>query len=166
MPSIGSTELLLIALVALIVVGPRDLPGMFKTAGKYTAKVKKMAREFTKAMEDAADDAGVKDISANLSRIADPKKMGLDAVKKATDFSSYAKGSETQKLADDLKQKADKTLEDVENRKKKRDAVPSISTTNDERLSTESLASETQTKSDSNLVSEKNQNSGQEKEDS
>ncbi|MFQ3354823.1 MAG: sec-independent protein translocase protein TatB [Paracoccaceae bacterium] len=166
MPSIGSTELLLIALVALIVVGPKDLPGMFKTAGKYTAKVKKMAREFTKAMEDAADDAGVKDISANLSHIADPKKMGLDAVKKATDFSSYTKDSETQKLADDLKKKADKTLEDVEKRKKKRDADPLIPTANDESSLTESVALETQTKSDSSLVSEKNQNSVQEKDDS
>jgi sec-independent protein translocase protein TatB len=95
----GSTELLLIGLVALIVVGPKELPGMFRMLGQATAKIKKMAREFTRAMEDAADDAGVGDLTSSLRSIADPKKMGLDAVKKAADFNSYTPGSETEKLA-------------------------------------------------------------------
>ena len=95
----GSTELLLIGLVALIVVGPKELPGMFRMLGQATAKIKKMAREFTRAMEDAADDAGVGDLTSSLRSIADPKKMGLDAVKKAADFNTYAPGSETEKLA-------------------------------------------------------------------
>lgn len=95
----GSTELLLIGLVALIVVGPKELPGMFRTLGQATGKIRKMAREFTRAMEDAADDAGVGDLTSSLRNIADPKKMGLDAVKQAVDFNSYAPGSETEKLA-------------------------------------------------------------------
>tara|TARA_Y100000746_G_scaffold221524_1_gene221116 strand:- start:57 stop:551 length:495 start_codon:yes stop_codon:yes gene_type:complete len=95
----GSTELLLIGLVALIVVGPKELPSMFRMLGQATAKIKKMAREFTRAMEDAADEAGVGDLTSSLRSITDPKKMGLDAVKKAADFSSYAPGSETEKLA-------------------------------------------------------------------
>tara|TARA_B100001173_G_scaffold201132_1_gene173434 strand:- start:1561 stop:2055 length:495 start_codon:yes stop_codon:yes gene_type:complete len=95
----GSTELLLIGLVALIVVGPKELPGMFRMLGQATGKIRKMAREFTRAMEDAADDAGVGDLTSSLRNIADPRKMGLDAVKKATDFSSYTPGSETEKLA-------------------------------------------------------------------
>ena len=95
----GSTELLLIGLVALIVVGPKELPGMFRMFGQATGKIRKMAREFTRAMEDAADDAGVGDLTSSLRNIADPRKMGLDAVKKATDFSGYTPGSETEKLA-------------------------------------------------------------------
>jgi sec-independent protein translocase protein TatB len=78
----GSTELLLIGLVALIVVGPKELPGMFRMLGQATGKIRKMAREFTRAMEDAADDAGVGDLTSSLRNIADPRKMGLDAVKK------------------------------------------------------------------------------------
>ena len=55
---IGMTELLVIGIVALIVVGPKDLPGMFRTLGQATGKMRAMARDFQRAMEDAADDSG------------------------------------------------------------------------------------------------------------
>ena len=51
---VGWTELMLIGIVALIVVGPKDLPVMFRTLGQFTAKARGMAREFQRAMEDAA----------------------------------------------------------------------------------------------------------------
>ena len=52
---VGWSELLVIGIVALIVVGPRDLPGMFRALGRFTAKARGMAREFQRAMEAAAD---------------------------------------------------------------------------------------------------------------
>ncbi|GFE65856.1 Sec-independent protein translocase protein TatB [Litoreibacter roseus] len=108
---IGWTELLLIGLVALIVVGPKDLPGMFRTLGQFTAKMRRMAREFSQAMEAAADDAGVKDVTTTLRDVANPKKMGLDAVKKAADFDKWSPDSETGKLAKERAEKAAKIRE-------------------------------------------------------
>jgi sec-independent protein translocase protein TatB len=82
---IGWTELLVIGLVALIVIGPKDLPEMFRTLGRFTAKARSMARDFQRAMESAADDAGVKDIAKDLKNVTSPKSMGLEAVKSAAD---------------------------------------------------------------------------------
>jgi sec-independent protein translocase protein TatB len=80
---IGWTELLVIGVVALIVVGPKDLPQMFRTLGRFTAKAKSMAREFTRAMEDAADEAGVKDMAKDLKSATSARSLGLDQVEKA-----------------------------------------------------------------------------------
>lgn len=116
----GSTELLLIGLVALIVVGPKELPGMFRMMGQATSKVKKMAREFSRAMEDAAEDSGVGDITSSLRDIANPKKMGLDALKTASDFNSYKPGSETEKLANDRSKEIEKNKLAVEKRRQEK----------------------------------------------
>ena len=80
---IGWTELMVIGVVALIVIGPKDLPEMFRTLGRFTAKAKGMAREFSRAMETAADEAGVKDVASGLRKMTSAKAMGLDAVKDA-----------------------------------------------------------------------------------
>lgn len=82
---LGWTELLVIGIVALIVIGPKDLPGMFHALGKFTSKLRRMAREFQNAMEDAAKESGVKDVAGDLKDMTNPRKMGLDAVKEAAD---------------------------------------------------------------------------------
>lgn len=82
---IGWTELVLIGVVALIVIGPKDLPEMFRQLGRFTAKLKSMSREFTRAMEQAANEAGVKDISKDINKIASPTGLGLNTVKDAAD---------------------------------------------------------------------------------
>lgn len=79
------SELLIVGLVALIVIGPKDLPGMFRELGRFTAKIRSMGREFSRAMEQAAKDSGVKDVAEDLRKVTSPKAMGLEAVKSAAD---------------------------------------------------------------------------------
>lgn len=85
---IGWSELLLIGVVALIVIGPRDLPHMFRALGRITAKARAMAREFSSAMEDAARDTGLSDAANSLNDLRDvtsKRSMGIDALDRAAD---------------------------------------------------------------------------------
>lgn len=79
------SELLVVGIVALIIIGPKDLPGMFRELGRITAKIRAMGREFSRAMEQAAKESGVKDVADDLRKVTSPKAMGLDAVKSAAD---------------------------------------------------------------------------------
>lgn len=82
---LGMSELLVIGGVALVVIGPKDLPELFRSLGKFTAKLRAMGREFSRAMEAAADEAGVKDVAKDLKAVTSPRSLGLDAVKDAAD---------------------------------------------------------------------------------
>ncbi|MEO0369944.1 MAG: Sec-independent protein translocase protein TatB [Pseudomonadota bacterium] len=82
---LGWTELMVIGIVALIVVGPKDLPGMFRTVGNFVGKAKRMARDFSKAMNDAADDAGVSDVKRSFDAASNPLNTAMNEVKKTTE---------------------------------------------------------------------------------
>lgn len=120
---LGWSELLVVGIVALIVVGPKDLPGMFRTLGRFTAKARAMAREFQRAMDEAADEVGVKEAAKDLKSlkdVANPRKLGLDAVKEATESierwdpakpTETPKGPQTRKLAEERANAARKIRE-------------------------------------------------------
>lgn len=82
---IGLAELLIIGIVALIVIGPKDLPRMFRNLGRFTARMRAMARDFQRTMEQAADESGVKQTAREMRDIASGRDLGLDEVRKTTD---------------------------------------------------------------------------------
>lgn len=68
---IAWTEMLVIAIVLIVVVGPKELPGMLRTFGKTTAKLRVMAGDFRKQFDEALKEAELDDI----------KKLAEDAKK-------------------------------------------------------------------------------------
>lgn len=56
MLDIGIWELVVLAIVSLIVVGPKDFPVFLRTVGRTISKIKGIAREFQNTMEDVATD--------------------------------------------------------------------------------------------------------------
>lgn len=85
---LGWTEMLLIGVVALIVVGPKDLPVLFQTLGRMTGRARAMAREFSDAMNDAAEQSGLSDVQKTMRAAADPKTYGVDSLRKTIDLDS------------------------------------------------------------------------------
>lgn len=87
---LGATELLVIGVVAIIVIGPKDLPGLFRSVGQFTARMRGMAHEFKSALETSASESGVSDIANEIKAATSPKAMGIDAVKDAAEsFTSW-----------------------------------------------------------------------------
>jgi sec-independent protein translocase protein TatB len=82
---IGWSELLLIGIVALIVIGPEDLPQMFRQLGRFTAKMRSMSRDFSRAMDQAAKESGVKDVTDTVKGASSATSVGLSKVKAAAD---------------------------------------------------------------------------------
>ena len=59
---IGWSELLVIAVVAIIVVGPKDLPRLMRTFGHYLGKVRHMAADFQRQFEEAVRDSEIDEV--------------------------------------------------------------------------------------------------------
>ncbi|CAD0185439.1 Sec-independent protein translocase protein TatB [Ruegeria sp. THAF57] len=112
---LGWTELLVIGIVALIVVGPKDLPVLFRNVGRWVGKARGMAREFSSAMNEAADQAGVNEIKKGLNAASNPVGTAMDGVKEAAqemaksmDPTKFDPDSETGKLAAERAEQAKK----------------------------------------------------------
>jgi sec-independent protein translocase protein TatB len=106
---LGWTELLVIGIVSLIVVGPKDLPVLFRKAGQFIGKAKGMAREFSRAMDQAADETGVRDVTKTLNTVTNPIKSSLDGVTEATkSFKNWNPEFESGGLSEDRAEAAEK----------------------------------------------------------
>lgn len=119
---LGWSELLVVGIVALIVIGPKDLPGVFRTMGQFTGKARMMAREFSRAMEQAADESGIKDVSKTLNAAANPKKFGVDKLKEAAGTTKAPATSTLSPERQAAKEKMSKAMGDAAIARKAREA--------------------------------------------
>ena len=85
MLDIGWSELMVIGVLALLVVGPKELPGLLRTVGQYVGRARSVAREFQRSMEDAAREADMGAFKELKDAKRDIDKMGR------VDFSEQAK---------------------------------------------------------------------------
>ena len=67
MLDVGWTELVVIAIVLIIVVGPKDLPPMLRTFGKMMTKMRGMAGDFRQQFDEALKEADLDDVRKTLS---------------------------------------------------------------------------------------------------
>ena len=72
MLDIGWTELLVVAVVLIVVVGPKELPHMLRTFGKTMTQLRRMATDFRSQVDDALKEADLEDVS---SAVRDVRKL-------------------------------------------------------------------------------------------
>jgi sec-independent protein translocase protein TatB len=71
---IGWTELLLIAIVAIVVVGPKDLPRLMRTFGHYAGKLRRMGNEFKQQVDEAMREAELVEVRKAVEILRDPSR--------------------------------------------------------------------------------------------
>jgi sec-independent protein translocase protein TatB len=64
---IDSSELLLIAIVALVVIGPKELPGLLRTWGKWMAQMRAMASEFRGHVDEMVRQSELDEVKKQLT---------------------------------------------------------------------------------------------------
>lgn len=68
---IGWSELLVIAVVALIAIGPKELPGVLRTIGQWLGKARRMATEFQGQFNEAMREAEMADLKKSFDEVRD-----------------------------------------------------------------------------------------------
>lgn len=63
---IGWTEILVIAVVAIIVIGPKDLPRMLRTLGRYAGQLRRTAGEFRSQFDEVIRDSELDELRSSL----------------------------------------------------------------------------------------------------
>ena len=66
---IGWSELLLIGIVALIAIGPKELPGALRTLGQWMGKLRRMASEFQGQFQEAMREAEMADLKKQVDEM-------------------------------------------------------------------------------------------------
>lgn len=79
---IGWTEMVFVLVIAILVIGPKDLPRAISTIGKYVRKARSMARDFQSGIDDLARETELDDIKKDIQKGTDfnIKKQIEDAV--------------------------------------------------------------------------------------
>src|SRR5919204_6387612 len=66
---IGWSELVLIGVVALIAIGPKELPGVLRMVGQWMGKARKMAAEFQSQFQEAMREAEMADLKKSFDEV-------------------------------------------------------------------------------------------------
>jgi sec-independent protein translocase protein TatB len=100
---IGWTEILVVVLVAIVVLKPKDIPEMARSAGAFIAKMRGMAGEFQGQFNDALKDAKLDDVKKVIDEVRElknlsPVQQAREALVKLADEANAVK-SELQNVA-------------------------------------------------------------------
>jgi sec-independent protein translocase protein TatB len=95
LPDLSPTHILIVIVVALIVVGPKDLPLLLRKIGKFMGKMRGMANEFRASFDEMARQSELDELRKEVeamrqaSQAALPQDLGIEAALKSDAESAY-----------------------------------------------------------------------------
>ena len=72
--SFGWGEILLILVVVIVVVGPKDIPKLLRQIGNLSKSIKKISREFKSSLNQIAEETDLKDVKDSITDVTNLKK--------------------------------------------------------------------------------------------
>jgi sec-independent protein translocase protein TatB len=123
---IGWMEMMVIAIVMIVIIGPKELPGVLHTMGRWLARIRQMARSFQDSIEEMAQESGLDevrreidsvkhyDIGGSIEKSIDPdgeirKELTSDGTADSPETTDKATPSQDEKPKNKKRPKADKT---------------------------------------------------------
>ncbi|WP_343314319.1 Sec-independent protein translocase protein TatB [Brucella sp. BE17] len=112
MLDVGWSELLVIAIVMIVVVGPKDLPKMLRAFGKATARMRSTANEFRQQFNEALKEAELEDVKniidetrkldprSKLTQVFDPIRSAGEDLKSSMEASTSMSPATPEKIAE------------------------------------------------------------------
>ena len=99
---IGWGELLIIGIVALIAIGPKELPGVLRTLGQWMSKLRRMASEFQSQFHEAMREA----------ELADLKKQVDDMTSQAQSYANFDPVNDVRRELESTQQQIESAMVD------------------------------------------------------
>jgi sec-independent protein translocase protein TatB len=75
---IGWEKILVVGVIALLVIGPKELPGVLRSVGQWVGKVRRMAAEFQSQFQEALREAELHDLKKTFDEATTAKDYGLN----------------------------------------------------------------------------------------
>lgn len=79
-----SSKLLILGIVALLVVGPKDFPILLRTIGKYVGMIKKQAAEFRSQFDEAMRDAELQQLKTDVEKLGEETRRPFRTGRRAS----------------------------------------------------------------------------------
>ena len=98
---ITSSKLLILGIVALLVIGPKDLPALLRTIGKYMGIIKRQAAEFRAQFDEAMRESELQDL-----------KKSVESIQQETEASMREATSSVEKQLADARQSVDGAMDE------------------------------------------------------
>ena len=105
---ITSSKLLILGLVALLVIGPKDLPALLRTLGRYMGIIKRQAAEFRAQFDEAMRESELEQLKQEVETLGSAAEAEMRAAERSVETELSAAGESVNAAIGDAKAEATK----------------------------------------------------------